>query len=181
MDSRASYDSSDSAADSDPQNGRTRSVVPPSRARHASARRSHVRPINIHYLALDEHIVNIIFLNSEGNWVILPNALISPRYQESFVAAFIANNIGIVEGLPETEMRTVLTPRGSMRTARAAWLWFGLQEQQQRVALLPLSLVRLPVLEYEMHGHHGSEIRSGMAEITLRFAGAVAAAGQQWR
>lgn len=163
MDSRASRDSGDSGnsgADSDPQDGRTRSVAPPSRAGHTPARRSRVRPISVHYLALDEHIVDLTFLTINGDWVILPNVLISPRYQESFVAAFIANNAGPVERLPEAEMRTVQTPRGPMRTAHVVCLWFGLQEQQQQqqqqqVILLPLSPARLPVLEYEMHGHHG--------------------------
>ncbi|KAK0629165.1 hypothetical protein B0T17DRAFT_179104 [Bombardia bombarda] len=113
-----------------------------SQTRGHSWQRQGRRPINTIRIAPDERLVEVKFLTAGGEWVVLPKALISPRYPQCFVPAQTAVAIGHwPKDLEGAEIQTYVTPRGYVKSTSAVVLWFELEQLS-----LPLSLVKLPVL-----------------------------------
>lgn len=93
-------------------------------------------------MAFDECLTKITFLSRHGNYLVtLSNAFISPHWRQSLLpmgtAEMLEHSPTRLEG---DDVRTALTPRGSITYDKAVCLWMELTEME-----IPQHPIKLPV------------------------------------
>ncbi|KAK3384261.1 hypothetical protein B0T24DRAFT_77500 [Lasiosphaeria ovina] len=100
-------------------------------------------PFDINNLAYDELAVDIEIMTPGGDFVKLPNTIISPRFPRLFIPARTAEVLGWHPyELSGDDIQTFVTPLGRIRTTRAVFLYFTVPQLQ-----VPLKLCRIPILD----------------------------------
>ncbi|KAK4460929.1 hypothetical protein QBC42DRAFT_99472 [Cladorrhinum samala] len=103
------------------------------------ARRRHITTT----LASGEILTPLSLMTEDGHWVNMRNALISPYYNTSGISESAAAMMEYrQQELTGEEVRTFVTPLGTITNRRAVVLWFELSQLP-----LPPILMRLPLLE----------------------------------
>jgi hypothetical protein len=88
-------------------------------------------------------LTSLKILTPDGHWLVCDRALISPFYGASWISekAVVISETP-QQDLAQEEIRTFLTPLGTVTSRRSVVLWFELEQLP-----LPPTLMRLPVLE----------------------------------